>query len=306
MNRLRIALASLFVAFASPAFAVCGVGGGCFWVGGTGTWDNATTTHWASTSGGVGGVAVPSATDPVTFDGSSGGGTVTVAATINASNTINSLTLGAFTGTLDFSINNPNITITGVDGSGIGLDASGTGTRTFNMGNGTWTFTNNSQNLLNFFFTTGLTFNSNNSTIVVSNSSPANNRELQFGGLTFHAVTINTSGNNFARIILDAGTVGTLTINSINDVFFNSNMTISTALNVVGSASNSVVTLFTLDGGTKTLTLSGTASIAWAAIGGLIFTGSPTATNSFDLGGNSGITITGPSGGTNTGRCIGC
>jgi hypothetical protein len=43
-----------------------------FWVGGTATWDNSTTTHWASTSGGGGGASVPVAADDVTFDSNSG------------------------------------------------------------------------------------------------------------------------------------------------------------------------------------------------------------------------------------------
>src|SRR5688572_1536024 len=54
-----------------------------FWVGGTGTADLADTTHWAATSGGAGGQSVPGSADTVTFDGSSGSGTVTIAADFN-------------------------------------------------------------------------------------------------------------------------------------------------------------------------------------------------------------------------------
>lgn len=50
-----------------------------FWVGGAGTWDNATTTNWSLTSGGAGSAGVPTATDNVRFDGNSGGGTITFA-----------------------------------------------------------------------------------------------------------------------------------------------------------------------------------------------------------------------------------
>lgn len=53
-----------------------------YWVGGTGTWDGTSTTHWATTSGGAGGAGVPAAGDSVTFDANSGtAATVTVAAT---------------------------------------------------------------------------------------------------------------------------------------------------------------------------------------------------------------------------------
>jgi hypothetical protein len=53
-----------------------------YWVGGTGTWDSATTTNWASSSGGAGGAGVPTSADDVVFDANSGtAATVTVAST---------------------------------------------------------------------------------------------------------------------------------------------------------------------------------------------------------------------------------
>lgn len=55
-----------------------------YWVGGTGTWDGVTTTHWSLTSGGVAAAGPPTASDIATFDANSGlgsGGTVTVAST---------------------------------------------------------------------------------------------------------------------------------------------------------------------------------------------------------------------------------
>ena len=45
-----------------------------YWVGGSGTWDSSTTTHWSATSGGSGGVSVPISTDNVFFDSNSNGG----------------------------------------------------------------------------------------------------------------------------------------------------------------------------------------------------------------------------------------
>jgi len=49
-----------------------------FWVGGTGTWDASNTSNWAGSSGGIGGVGIPSSSDDVFFDGNSGGGVVTI------------------------------------------------------------------------------------------------------------------------------------------------------------------------------------------------------------------------------------
>lgn len=46
-----------------------------YWVGGAGTWDGTSTTHWAATSGGTSGASAPTATDNVVFDANSGLGT---------------------------------------------------------------------------------------------------------------------------------------------------------------------------------------------------------------------------------------
>lgn len=50
-----------------------------YWVGGSGTWDGSSTTHWSATSGGSSGASAPTSTDDVFFDSNSGlsGGTVT-------------------------------------------------------------------------------------------------------------------------------------------------------------------------------------------------------------------------------------
>ena len=39
-----------------------------YWVGGAGTWDTTTTTHWSATSGGTAGASVPTAADNVIFN----------------------------------------------------------------------------------------------------------------------------------------------------------------------------------------------------------------------------------------------
>ncbi len=71
-----------------------------YWVGGTGNWDNSTTTHWSTSSGGSGGASVPGSSDDVILDASSGGGTVSLTVTPV---TVKSITAGLFTGTLDLS-----------------------------------------------------------------------------------------------------------------------------------------------------------------------------------------------------------
>jgi hypothetical protein len=49
-----------------------------YWVGGSGTWDDTSTTNWSLTSGGSGGAGVPTASDAVQFTSASGSGTVSV------------------------------------------------------------------------------------------------------------------------------------------------------------------------------------------------------------------------------------
>lgn len=79
-----------------------------YWVGGTATWDGVALLKWALTSGGVGGQAVPTSSDDVFLDASSGANTVTLGANANCL----SLTMTGFTGTLAFSTF--NISIAGV------------------------------------------------------------------------------------------------------------------------------------------------------------------------------------------------
>lgn len=47
-----------------------------YWVGGAGTWDASTTTHWSTNSGGAGGASAPTSADDVILDDNSGTGTV--------------------------------------------------------------------------------------------------------------------------------------------------------------------------------------------------------------------------------------
>ncbi len=142
-----------------------------FWVGGSGTWDAVTTTHWSATSGGSGGASVPGSSDIATFDSSSGGGTITP----NYDMTVQSIVISSFTGTLDFSANNNSPTITSQ------MVCTGTGTKTLNMGSGTWTMSGQST-VWSFALTTNLTLNANTSTIKITDST--NNSTTFSGGTT--------------------------------------------------------------------------------------------------------------------------
>ena len=148
-----------------------------FWVGGTGTWDGVDLTHISATSGGAGGASNPGAGDTMTFDGASGGGTVTVAYNPN----VISITMGAFTGTLDMNTRNPTMQT---------FNNSGSGTRTLTMGSGTWTLTGNAATIWNSGTTTNLTHNSGTSVIDCTYSGSTGTRTINSG--TSAVVILNT------------------------------------------------------------------------------------------------------------------
>lgn len=268
-----------------------------FWVGGTGTWDNSDTTHWAATTGAAGGQSVPSSADTVTFDGASGGGTVTVAATINGSNTVQSITCGAFTGTLTFATNNPSI-ICSV-GSSPAFSISGAGTRTINLGSGTFTLSGNNGSVWDAATTTGLTFNAGTSTILLNTPANGNNQTFAGGGLTYNILSIgarNSSGaqvsitgnNTFANILIATPAVLACANGSTQTISnaFAWNGDATNQLGISNQGSDSQVTIACQTG----------SVVSWAYIRGVAFTGTTVvATNSFNMGRNSGSTITAPS-----------
>lgn len=259
-----------------------------FWVGGAGTWDSSTTTHWAATTGGTGGQSVPGSSDTVTFDGSSGGGTVTVNTTV----TVQSITCGAFTGTLDFSANNNNVTLS----AAAGMNLSGSGTRSIKLGNGTWNLTaTGNATVWTATTTTGLTFAANSSTIEISGTGRSNARTFIGGGLTYNNLQVDA---NVACVINSANTFNNISVagGAMLDIPLATTQT-ATSLSFNGSAgspayitSSSVITAATIS------VASGTQNFSWSAVASVTFSGGGTfnAYNSFDLGNNSGVTITPP------------
>lgn len=262
-----------------------------FWVSGTGTWDLSDTSHWASSSGGSSGASAPGSADTCTFDGSSGGGTVTPS--YGGTGTFQSITCGAFTGTIDWSANNNSVTLTATGG----FSATGSGTRTINLGNGTWTLNSTAGPNWNIGTTTNLTFNANSSTIsFTGDTANVSNTTLFAGGALTYATlqrSAQTHGGVFS--ITGINTFTTLTLTGANACTFSANQTITT-FNVNGTSSGQIHVTSNTDTNQRTLTIT-TLSATWVGWRNII--GSGTSTNSFDLGGNSGITITPPGGGIN-------
>jgi hypothetical protein len=278
-----------------------------FWVGGTGIWaasGSSTGNHWATSTGGVGADAnAPVTGDSATFDGSSGGGTVTVAASVSGLS-LASITCGAFTGTLDFATNQPiNLTFT----AGTGLSVTGAGARTLNFGTGTLTFSSaaGSQNFLDATTVTGLTnpttaFSS--STIVVS-SSGAGQQQFVGGGLTFGTLTINSRTNGMTAFMGGANTFFAINVTGPCDLEFPQGVTqtITGSITITGTSAGLVLFKANSINSSQVATLAvtgATLSATWAAFKQITLSGaSLSATSSFDLGANTGISVSAPAGG---------
>ena len=93
-----------------------------YWVGGTDTWDATAGTKWATTSGGAGGAAVPTAADDVFIDANSGVGTLTVTATTGVAVCRSLDCTGASLGTL--ALNGSDISIGDASGGALTMSAS--------------------------------------------------------------------------------------------------------------------------------------------------------------------------------------
>lgn len=272
-----------------------------FWVGGTGTWDSTTTTHWATGSGLGGGASAPGSADTAVFDAASGGGTVTVDTTINGLSFLG-ITMGAFTGTLDFSVNNPSITLT--NGGGGQFSITGSGVRTLKMGTGTFTFSSpgNTQTCFDAGTTTNLTFQGGSATYNITFSGGSTGGAVVFngGGLTFGTLNIGARSVGTPLQIVGANTFAALNITGPINVLFSSatTTTITAAISWNGSSSSPLNLRSSSNGGVATLAVAVGSVISWASLTVLAFTGTTViATNSFDGLGNTGVTITGPTGG---------
>ncbi|CAN7301475.1 hypothetical protein LJR220_001550 [Bradyrhizobium sp. LjRoot220] len=126
-------------------------------------------------------------------------------------------------------------------------------------------------------------------------------RNITGGALSYNNITIsaNTSGGVF-QFNGVATTYGNLTVAAPNYIQFGqSQTTVLASLTANGSSGSQPITLKSaVDGATATLSIaSGAPTITWAGIRDITGAGGATfaATNSFDLGHNSGITITPPS-----------
>ncbi|WP_456777733.1 hypothetical protein [Bradyrhizobium sp. USDA 3315] len=265
-----------------------------------GFWDTTNANNWVSSSGGTDyGQTVPSSADNATFDANSGGGTVTV----NFGGTISlvGLTMGAFTGTFDNSVNNNNITCSGATNP---FNLSGTGTRTIKLGTATYAITHGGGSW-QMGTTTNLTFQGSSAAIVFTGG--AGGKTFNGGSQTYGALTLGSTPGTGILFINGSNTFGTFAVTAPCFVQLQSasTTTLTGAVTIVGSSSSQIGISAEDNNTTATLALAGGSTFQWCGFRGVIFTGSPTITSSFDLGNNSGATISGPSSGGGSAGVIG-
>jgi hypothetical protein len=272
-----------------------------FWVGSSGTWDATSTTHWSSVSGGTGGGGVPASGDNVTLDGNSGGGTVTL--NVSTGVTIAQFTMDAFTGTVDNSVNNNTWNATGF---GNAFSAAGSATQTLKMGTATYNYFGGNGS----FQLTGsnLTLNASLCTINMGRdgSNLGGNQTLTVAsgaalGTVIVQSSVYTDTHASPQVLNISGssraTVTNLILNPGANFFLGSSgWTVTNSFNSQNCLGfNSP---FYYNGQALGITVPTNSQLQWGMLTGFRSTSvGVSATNSFDWNSNTGISITGPSGG---------
>lgn len=211
-----------------------------YWVGGTATWDGTAGTKWATTSGGTGGAAVPTAADDVFFDANSGAATVT----IGASRVARSVVCTGFTGTL-----------AGTGAMSIGTSSVNGTTAFFLVGGMTYTHTG------------PITFVSTNGTTVDITSAGKTLPNLTFNGAggswrfmgttTCGGITVTAGSFNTNNVTVNAVSLQSNNSNTRSVTLGTSNITLSAAAAV---AFNTTTNL-TFSGASSTINMSATAVV---------------------------------------------
>lgn len=284
-----------------------------YWVGGTAAWDATAGTKWATTSGGTGGAAVPTASDDVYFDAASGAVTVSV----NASSVCRNLNFTGFTGTFAGSsalavsgdlVLSAAMTLTYSASTTFNSTAAQTITTngkavtfalTFNGAGGSWQLQDN--------LTASAT--NNNACILTAGTLDLNGKALSLAGRF-------TGTGTTARGITSGG--GSITLTGSNNTLWSSttltNFTLTGALTVnctysgatgtrqIDHGSTSGLTeanavSFNISAGTDTITIFGALNIDFTGFAGTLSNSLRTLYGGLTI--SSGMTVTGGSSTTN-------
>jgi hypothetical protein len=194
-----------------------------YWVGGTATWNGTPGTKWATTSGGAGGAAVPTAADDVFFDASSTG-----TCTLSTSSVARSINCTGFTGT----ISHPAST-------------------TFIIGDGTAGASN-----IALKFVAGMTYTTGSTTtsLISFQSTSSTQQSVDFGGKTTSQVEYNGTGGSW-QLVAGHTTTSASQVSVFKGTFDTNGQTCSWGIFNAGNSSTRTLTL-----GSSTITVSGTGT----------------------------------------------
>lgn len=260
-----------------------------YWVGGTATWDGTALLKWSTTSGGIGGAAVPTTADIVFFDAASGAGTVT----LGISPTVNFLTFAGFTGTFAFGTNNITLSATAANQFVGSTTMTVTGTPVINISTTTGSIGINAvavteANSISF----NITGTNTSASIVVTGSVKNLNFGTATGALAANTRTIYGNLTLSSTMSLTAGTTITTFGATSGTQFITSNaktLDFPVTINGVGGTVQ-LVDALTI-GSTRTLTLTnGTFNSNAKSVTCGIFSANNTNTKTFTIT-NSTFTV---------------
>jgi hypothetical protein len=246
-------------------------------VGGTGNLDGVDTTHIAATSGGAGGASYPAAGDDLTFDSSSGGGTVTFTAGV----TLSEILMGSFGGTVD--TNGQTVTLAAQ------FNLTGSGTRTLTLG-----ASSISTPIWNANNPTNLTLNAGTSTITCSSTFEGGSKTYATVVLTDNSLQSLNGSNTFGTLTRTGGAFKTGGLSLGGNQTFSGTFTVNgnSAVNRLLVFSSAKGTARTITAATVTVTNADFQDITGAGAGSWNL--SAITGGSGDCGGNSNITFTTP------------
>lgn len=261
----------------------------------------ADTSIWGSSSGGTG-ASVPGSSDAVILDGATCVGGTTCTATMGAAYnpTWQTLTMGACTAStsgciLTFATNNNNITL---NATNTVLSLTGTGVRTLNMGSGTWTLSGATP-IIDTDTATNLTLSGASATISYTSASPVGARTFSTGAKTWGNIIIAANSTGYSTWFINGATFTSLTVGAGVHLNFQNGHTFTITTLTMNCTTAALCLVRSQSQSTETTLALTTANIVGMAANLVTFTGSPTATSSYSLGGVTGITIVAPAAGAN-------
>jgi hypothetical protein len=199
-----------------------------YWVGGNGTWNNANTTNWATSTGGAGGFGPPLAADSVIIDDNSGAGTCTTDATavctaLTLNSTATGLTLGGNLAGLafDFTLTKGAISLGSYALTCRYFSSSNANTRSIAFGTGSLNLTGNNATVWSMATGTGfsytgtptvnLTYSGSTGTRTITSGVSSNATAPNFNVTAGSDIVTFTNAGGYTADIILTGFSGTLT-----------------------------------------------------------------------------------------------